>query len=456
MNHNFDKLGVALPQILLPDNSVDLHKWAVVACDQYTSQPRYWDEVADLVGSSPSTLHLILPEIYLGAENEAEKVACIQERMCNYLETGVLKQLEPGFIYIERETHSGIRRGLMVALDLEHYDFRPGSQTLIRATEGTVLERIPPRVRIREGAPIEVPHVMVLIDDVDHRVIEPLSERTGELSKVYESKLMMGGGQTTGYLINDQQLLGNIVTGLQQLVNQKHFEHKYGVSGCPSLLFAVGDGNHSLATAKVVWEKIKANLESTGTISREEILWHPARYALVELVNVHDPSLNFEPIHRVLFNINSEIFWETMRNYYLSQKSSFIIEDYPDVTEVYQKTVFYNQQNPTEHFIGFVTGNRCGLVTVGRPGCNLAVGTLQAFLDDLLQKNSAIRIDYVHGASTVAKLGSQPGNIGLFLPPLQKTDLFKTVILDGVLPRKTFSMGEAEDKRFYMECRRII
>jgi uncharacterized protein (DUF1015 family) len=453
MNHDLAHFGVEIPEILLPNKSVDLKKWAVVACDQYTSQPDYWEQVSRAAGDSPSTLRLILPEIYLGSVNEAEKVRQIQQRMRDYLQNGVLQRLGPGFIYVERITHPGIRRGLMVALDLEHYDFRPGSQTYIRATEGTVLERIPPRVRIREGAALEVPHIMVLIDDPDCRVIEPLAGRTKELTEVYRTELMMGGGRVTGYLVNDHQSLRNITDGLRLLADPERFDKKYGISGRPLLLFAVGDGNHSLATAKVVWEKLKANSGSSPILVNRD--YHPARYALVELVNIHDPGLVFEPIHRVLFNIHQEEFQQALKTYYASQNLPLTIDYYQELQTMNQKTAILRKANPKEHYLEFVTENGFGLITIQRPNCNLAVGTLQAFIDVFAKNNPLVKIDYIHGVPVVTELGSKQGNIGFYLPPMNKTDLFTTVILDGVLPRKTFSMGEAEDKRFYMECRRI-
>ncbi len=457
MKHTLAKLGVAIPEILLPGPEVALDKWAVVACDQYTSQPDYWEQVACYAGESPSTLQLILPEIYLGTDEEAGRVHRIQQNMLKYLEKGVLKPQEPGFIYVERETHTGVRRGLMVALDLEYYDYMPGSSSYIRATEGTVLERIPPRVRIREEAAVEVPHVMVLIDDPDHRVIEPLTGQTSKLTKVYQTGLMMNGGKVTGYLVNDRGTLDNIANGLATLAEPARFARKYGADGRSLLLFAVGDGNHSLATAKVVWEKVKAELKSDpATAGLGGILDHPARYALVELVNVHDPALVFEPIHRVLFHIDGEKFQQSIQTYFGSRDSAISIEYFSDWETMNDNMPVLRHQNPKDHGIGFVNGNQFGIIMVKQPRHNLAVGSLQAFLDTFLKDNPDLKIDYIHGASAVTELGSRLGNMGFYLPPMDKGDLFKTVILDGVLPRKTFSMGEADDKRFYMECRRIV
>lgn len=457
MKHTLAKLGVAIPEVLLPGPEVPLDKWAVVACDQYTSQPDYWEQVAHYAGESPSTLQLILPEIYLGKDEEAGRVRRIHQNMLEYLEKGVLKPQEPGFIYVERETHTGVRHGLIVALDLEYYDYMPGSSSYIRATEGTVLERIPPRVRIREEAAMEVPHVMVLIDDPDHSVIEPLAGHTSKLTKAYQTGLMMNGGNVTGYLVNDHGSLDNIINGLTTLADPAQFARKYGAEGRPLLLFAVGDGNHSLATAKVVWEQVKAELKSDPVMAGlDNILDHPARHALVELVNVHDPALVFEPIHRVLFHINREKFQQSILTYFESRNSAVSIEYFPSLQTMNDNIPVLRRQNPNDHVIGFVNEHQFGAIGVKQPRHNLAVGTLQAFLDDFIKNNPVLKIDYIHGESAVTELGSKPGNIGFYLPPMDKGDLFKTVILDGVLPRKTFSMGEADDKRFYMECRRIV
>jgi hypothetical protein len=457
MKHRLAKLGIAIPEILLPGPEVALDKWAVVACDQYTSQPDYWGQVARFTGDSPSTLQLIFPEIYLGKDDEAARIHRIQQNMLEYLEKGVLKPQEPGFIYVERETDTGVRHGLVVALDLEYYDYMPGSSSLIRATEGTVLERIPPRVRIREDAAVEVPHVMVLIDDPDCRVIEPLANNKPKLTKVYQTGLMMNGGKVTGYLVNDRGSLDSIVNGLTALTEPAHFARKYGADGRPLLLFAVGDGNHSLATAKVVWEKVKAELkDAPAAAGLDNILDHPARHALVELVNVHDPALVFEPIHRVLFNIEGDKFWQSIQTYFQSRNSAVSVEYFPDFKTMNDNMPGLRRQNSNDQRIGFVNEDKFGVIIIKQPRHNLAVGSLQAFLDDFIKESPALKIDYIHGDSTVTELGSKPGNMGFYLPPMDKADLFKTVILDGVLPRKTFSMGEADDKRFYMECRRII
>ena len=444
-----NKIGVKVPEIMLPDGHIDLSKWAVVACDQYTSQRSYWAKIEEEVEGIPSTLHIIFPEVYLEDADKNQRISAITKTMQNYLNEGLLKPLSPGFIYVERTLQSGIRKGLIVALDLEEYDYHEGSQTLIRATEGTVLDRLPPRISIRQGAVLETPHIMVLIDDPDKTVIEPTSEHLSKMQKLYDFDLMMDGGHIIGYQVDDQFNIGRIIKALTRLADPVLFRKKYGVGEEKGvLLFAMGDGNHSLATAKACWEEIKKNL------SQNEIESHPARYALVELVNVHDESLIFEPIHRVLFRVEPEKVLEEMSAYYQASNQGFECELY-DSESAMMKQFNEKRESTRGHLIRFVLQNKWGILTIPDPKSNLEVGTLQAFLDDYLKKTPDAYVDYIHGDEVTTELGGQEGNMGFLLPTMSKHDLFKTVILDGALPRKTFSMGEAHEKRFYLECRKI-
>lgn len=448
LNECFSKVGVKIPEVLLPQKGIDLFKWAVVACDQYTSEPDYWEQVAGIVGDSPSTLNLVFPEVYLGKDAETELIAGIHSQMKRYLEQEVVCSRGDGFIYLERQTsHTSCRRGLIMAIDLECYDYNYGSKTLIRATEGTVLERIPPRVKIREGAPLELPHIMLLIDDPECRVIEPLVHQTEKFELLYNTDLMMEGGHTKGYLVRDERVLEDICQSLANLADTNRFNAKYNVTNEPVLLFAVGDGNHSLATAKAVWEKTKQQ-------SHVDLDNHPARYALVEMVNIHDPGLQFEPIHRVLFKVSAPDLFEAMQAYF--GKTDFKLEKFAGREAM--EAQLSKAQNRTEnrHLIGFVNEEGYAMISITNPKSDLEVGSLQSFLDQWLKQHSDVEIDYIHGDDVVRKLGSKHGNIGFFLPVMAKSALFKTVIRDGVLPRKSFSMGEAEEKRFYLECRRII
>lgn len=448
--NKFENIGIGLPKVLLPAKNVDMTKWSVVACDQYTSQPEYWSKVEDIINGEPSTYHLIFPEIYLEGDDREKRIQTINKNMKKYLKEGILISLKPGFIYVDRQTtHAESRKGLIICVDLEKYDYNKGSQSLIRATEGTVVDRLPPRVKIREHASIELPHIMLLIDDSEKTVIEPLSETLDKREKLYDFDLMMNGGHIKGYKIEDEETISNIVDAISRLADPDAFRKRYGVGKDKEvLLFAVGDGNHSLASAKVHWENVKKNLP------KNEKKTHPARYALVELVNVHDEGIVFEPIHRVVFNVNVDKTLERMLKFFEKHSKSNL--SYFDSKESLSNRLSELRKNRNVHAISFITKDKLGIVAVENPKFNLEVGTLQAFLDDLGRTDSKLKIDYIHGEDVVTSLGIKEGNIGFYLPSMNKHDLFKTVILEGVLPRKTFSMGEAEEKRFYLECRKIV
>jgi len=436
---NYPRIGIQVPRIYLPRPGVDLGKWAVIACDQFTSQPEYWNTVAEFVRNAPSTLHLIFPEVYLDKPGADERIQRIQQSMLDYLTEELLEPYD-GMVYVERQVGGKMRRGIVLALDLEQYDFNKGSSSLIRATEGTIIERLPPRIRIREGARLELPHILVLIDDPKRTVIEPLGASKAQLEKLYDFELMAGSGHLKGYLVDVPASEAGIVGALEQLADPQTFASKYGTGADqPVLLFAMGDGNHSLATAKAIWEKNKARVGMD----------HPSRYALVEIENVHDEGLEFAPIHRVIFGLKKDIL-EAMRAYYQSGYS------FTACREQSEMVVRVSGSTSVPQTMGVVSSQGFGTVEITNPSSNLPVGTLQAFLDEFLKDGGAERIDYVHGEEVVCKLGQVPGNIAFYLPGMNKSDLFKTVILDGALPRKTFSMGEAHEKRFYMECREII
>lgn len=432
-------IGLKVPEVLLPNTSIDPQKWAVIACDQFTSEPEYWQEVEDLVDDAPSTYHIILPEVFLETPEQARREKTTLAAMQAYLESDVFRKVNR-FIYVLRKTHGKIRRGLMVCLDLEHYDYNKGSQTLIRATEGTILDRLPPRIKIREQAPLECPHILVLFDDPTNSVFGPLDEAIINLKEIYNFNLMLGSGHLSGFAIDDAKLEEHITNALKDLIHPETFAEKYNLKPGihQPLLFAMGDGNHSLATAKAIWEKIKPSVGMN----------HPARYALVEIENIHDPALTFEPIHRLLFNLKEDIFDE-MKVFWGDQVT---VQDVENGTKM---MAIVDDAAESWHQIGMVSPEGCKLIEIHNPESNLPVGTLQKFLDIFLANQHAEKIDYVHGTEVLLEKGKLPGNCGFYLPGMDKSDLFKTVILDGALPRKTFSMGEAKEKRFYMECRRI-
>ncbi|HHW11723.1 MAG TPA: DUF1015 domain-containing protein [Firmicutes bacterium] len=428
-------LGIQIPTVLVPAAHIDPTKWAVIACDQYTSNPEYWAEVRRQIGDSPSTFDLILPEVYLDDPEVDTKIQQINARMRTYLAEKILVPLEPGLILIDRRTaHVPSRKGLLLAVDLEKYDYRPGTKSLIRPTEETIADRLPPRIKIREGALLEVPHIMLLLDDPEQTVIEPLFAHTSDLPLLYDFDLMMNGGHLTGYHLTDPVLLNRTFQSLTRLITPEFTAARYGPDEAP-LLFAVGDGNHSLATAKAIWEKLKQQITDPATLQD-----HPARFCLVEVVNLYDEGLIFHPIHRLLFNIDADQFFGELQSHLPCR----ITTDRPE-----------GPDNPETQYFHFCTATTTGMVILEQPGSVLTVGTLQPFLDAYLRRHPECRIDYIHGDETIKTLGRQPGNLGLILPPLNKHDLFKTVIRDGALPRKTFSMGEADEKRFYFEARKI-
>ncbi|MCC8168857.1 MAG: DUF1015 domain-containing protein [Oscillospiraceae bacterium] len=411
--------------ILIPQN-INFSKWSVVACDQYTSEPEYWKEAQRLTDGSPSALNIIFPEVYLNSGNDDERIAKINSTMEEYVSSGLFCELKDSFVYVERTQSDGrLRRGLIGAVDLEEYDFSKGSQSKIRATEGTIIERIPPRQRIRKNALLELPHIIMLIDDRENAVIEPLDGEKRDFEKLYDFDLMMDSGHLTGYRVNESAK-NRIISQLEKLEDGETFEEKYGVRDKGVLAFAVGDGNHSLATAKTCWEEIKKSVPES---EREN---HPARYALVELMNIHDNALEFEPIQRVLFGVDAKKLIGELMAYYPGA----------------------SYDNNGGQKIRFTYGGTEGTVYVKDAPSNLPVGTLQKFLDKYLAENGG-RIDYIHGDDVVRRLAAKPDTIGFMVDPMKKNDLFATVIKDGSLPRKTFSMGEAADKRFYLECKRI-
>jgi Protein of unknown function (DUF1015) len=358
--------------------------------------------------------------------------------MRNYMAQGLLIP-HAGMVYVERQIGAKVRKGLVLALDLEQYEYTKGSHSLIRATEGTIIERLPPRMRIREGAELELPHILVLIDDPSGTVIEPLGDAKGQLKKLYDFDLMAGSGHLKGYLVDDPTRETNIVKALEQLAKPELFAAKYNIDiDRPVLLFAMGDGNHSLATAKAIWEKHKAQVGMD----------HPLRYAMVEIENVHDEGLEFAPIHRVLFGLKQDII-QALRDHF---GKGLTISSCAGRTQMEDMV---KQAYGVVQTMGVISAQGYSLMKTERPSSNLAVGSLQPFLDDFVKGGSAEKIDYIHGEDVVYQLGQLPGNIAFYLPAMSKSDLFKTVILDGALPRKTFSMGEAYEKRFYMECRKI-
>lgn len=417
--------------ILLPEADVPLEQWGCVACDQFTSDRDYWQRAAAAAAGGPSALELILPEVYLNDEDVAARIGRIHASMDRYAQD-VLTRAVDGFVYVERTEQSGrVRQGLVGMVDLEAYSYRRGSLPPIRPSENTVEERIPPRLAVRRGARLETPHVMMLADDPDCTLIEPVAARKDTLRRLYDGELMLGGGHITGWAVEDPALLAQIEHALAVLGSQEAFDRKYpAAAGSRPMTLAVGDGNHSLATAKAWWEELKK------TLTPEQAAVHPARWCLAEVCNVHAEAIEIEPIHRVLFNTNVEsVLLGLMR--WSEENMAGVRFSGPD--KQYVTLLGHNWQNT---------------LSFENPTAPLAVGTIDEFVEYYLENHPEASVDYVHDESAVRALCDK-GAVGLLLPPFDKGDLFRGVVLGGVLPRKTFSMGHAEDKRYYIECRRI-
>jgi Protein of unknown function (DUF1015) len=427
-----------LPRVLLPRTGIDLRKWAVIACDQHTSEPDYWRRVEREVGSAPSTLNLIFPEAYLEAPDAAARIGRIQAAMRDYLAEGLLRE-HGGAIYVERTVGKRLRRGLLLEFDLEAYDFRNESTSPIRPTEGTMVERLAPRIAVRRGAELELPHVLALIDDPAGTVIEPIGAERSNLAKLYETELMLGGGRVAGYAI-DAARGERAERALRGLGDPSAFAARYGVpAGTPVMLFAMGDGNHSLATAKAYWDSIKASVAGD----------HPSRFALVEVENIHDPALEFSPIHRLLFGVTCEMR-QALAQEFGSRMSC------TDVASAAAMRDAVRAARGSRHVAGLIgPGAHFSVIEIAEPPSTLAVGTLQPFIDRFIERNGAARVDYVHGDDVLERLATEKGCVGIQLPAVGKQDLLRMVVREGPLPRKTFSMGEADEKRFYIEARRI-
>lgn len=412
--------------ILLPKNC-SMPLWSVVACDQYTSQPEYWERVEQNVGEEYSTLRMVLPESHLKMSDVENRIIEINQTMTRYLQNDVFQEYPNSLIYVERSLSNGkLRRGLIGKADLEQYDYRPNFGGMIRATEGTVVERIPPRMRVRENAPLEFPHILLLMDDIECSVVEPLGKQTGEMKLLYDFELMEGGGHIQGWLLT-QAHVAQVAQALEKLSDPKIFSRKYGTEEGTVMLFAVGDGNHSLATAKECYEQEKQRTKP------EQWSDLRSRYALVELGNLHDESLEFEPIHRIVMGVEPE------------KLLSDLCERLPGA---------YIGEGEGYGFQYVYAGQR-GAITIANPKYQLPVAALQNFLDAWMKEHTEAEVDYIHGADVAVELAEKPQTIAFLLPAMEKKELFPSVIYDGVLPRKTFSVGEARDKRFYLEGRRI-
>ncbi|MHB9292252.1 hypothetical protein Holit_01348 [Hollandina sp. SP2] len=434
-------LGIAIPEILLPRQDIDLEKWAVIACDQFTQDKTYWTQVADAVGSAPSTLHLIFPEVYLEYPGRAERIRNIHKTMDSYLASGILSPQKKGLVYLERSTpYHQCRRGLVLTVDLEQYDWEAHARSLIRATEGTIAARLPPRMEVRRGAALESPHVLLLIDDEADALLPGLGSQAKKAAPpIYHTPLQ--GGAITGWLLDQETTWAYLVEGLQALAQKA--QGCYGNPEDVPFLYAVGDGNHSLASAKAIWEEYKiAHAGEPGLMA------HPARWALVEVENLYDPGIGFEPIHRLIFGADLRAVLHL-----LSGLPGFTSRP---VTQLEELSALVGDEGALQSRLGLIAGTAFILVEVEASG--LVTDYLQPLLDAFIQDTAGTSIDYIHGEADLFK-GTHPSgtaSVGILLPPVKKSGLFKTVARRGPLPRKSFSMGKALEKRFYFECRRLF
>ncbi|HAH62185.1 MAG TPA: DUF1015 domain-containing protein [Treponema sp.] len=436
----FSDSGILIPDILLPKN-IDLKSWSVIACDQYTQDRAYWEKAAVAADGKPSTINLILPEVYLSDSDKEERIARIKTTMQQYIADGVFAPAQHGFIYVERRTAYGrVRHGLVAAVDLETYEWKPFSKSLVRATEATIVERIPPRREIRNGAPLELPHIMLLVNDPERVLVEG----TGSMLKadgvppVYDGDLMLNGGSITGRVV-PEKMNGSVLASLDRIA-----EANTAADGS-TFLFAAGDGNHSLATAKAVWDEYKTTL-NTGERGTSRV-----RYALVEIVNIYDTGLTFEPIHRVLFGADTAELIAALKS-----KLGGSVSECGNAAEL------ENAVKSSAAAFGFVhtEAGKTMYELLSTPVTELAVAHFQPVVDEFIKTGGKsgrkITIDYIHGGGEVMKLGSKPETTGILLPPVDKDSFFATISSRGPLPRKSFSMGEADEKRFYLECRKLF
>ena len=416
MNRHFNESDILIPK------NVDMYKWCVIACDQHTSEIDYWNKVKEIVGTSPSTLSLILPEIYL-EDNVNKRIKEINNNMKDLINKDFFIEYKNTIVYLERTlSNKNVRQSLIGAIDLEDYSYEKNSKSLIRPTENTIKERVEARVKIRKNALLELPHILLLVDDRENELIEPLKDLVNKDDIIYDTDLMLDGGHVRGYKLS-KKLIDEFNNKIEKYLDINYYKKKYDVEDNNPLLFAVGDGNHSLAAAKECYEIIKKKTNDKKLINKN-------RYVLVELINVHNPALEFKSINRVIYNTNIKDFLNSIKSYYsinedgLGQKFRLISKDYDKTLYIYN------------------------------PKSNIVVGSIELFLEDYKKEND-IKVDYIHGLDTVKKLCNNDNTIGIVFDSMNKEDLFKTVILEGVLPKKTFSIGNSNDKRYYLESRKI-
>jgi hypothetical protein len=418
MNRIFDRADILLPQ------NCDMTKWSVVACDQFSSQPEYWAALEAANAGVPSTLHLMFPEAYLETRDQFAEAEKINAEMERYLAEGVFRTLPDSYVYVERTLRTGeVRRGLLGVLDLDAYDYSKGSTSPIRATEGTIESRLPPRVRVREGAALEMPHIMVFIDDPENGVMGLLDREKAGLNALYDFDLSADGGHIRGWQVSGAAA-DKLEPAIDALSDPEMLRARYG--GAAPVIYAMGDGNHSLATAKKCWEAIKPGLTEA---ERET---HPARYSLVELVNIHDPAIGFEPIHKVLFETDPAAALDELGGALASLTGDA----------------------DTCHTLRLVTAAGERELTVRGLTIGQLIGAAEDACQQYLSRHGG-KIDYIHNDDTAIGMGRRPDGAAILLPRMEKGELFPSIVRSGPFPKKSFSIGHAQDKRYYLECRKI-
>lgn len=427
MEYRVKNIGIKVPEALLPDKKVNMRKWAVVACDQYTTNEAYWREVERTVGGSPSSLHIMLPEIYLKAADRDARIAGAKENMTRFIDEGILTLLPEGFILVERTIDRKVRKGLMVLVDLEEFDADPFKKAQIRASEEVLPERVQARMDIRTGAELEMPHIFLLMDDPQFRVIEPIWRRRESFTKLYDVDLMLHGGRVTGYLIEDKNVEEEI---LQQLSRLKLRD---------GMRFCVGDGNHSLATAKAVWEEAKQ------TLTLEERQDHPLRYAMCELINLHDPAMSLLPIHRVISGVSSSMCIQYIVDHLNSVGA--------DARLVFSRRKPSQQITEAPEVIFFTSKSSAGRIEINSPSAKMLIEQLQPVLEDFVREYPLAKLEYVHGDAEFDRMTQEYDTLGFVMPAMDKRTFFDELAEMGVFPKKCFSLGEANEKRYYVECR---
>ena len=445
-------LGAAVPCPLLPRPGTDLSKWAVIACDQFTQDRRYCERVASAAGDDPSAFHCIFPEAFLEDPGKKERMEKIRQTMEKYLREELFRSRR-GCVYVERDTpyHSG-RKGLLVCLDLERYDWSAGAAPLIRPTEGTVPERLPVRMDVRRGAALDLPHILVLVDDEQDELLTTLGERARAGEMLYDTPLMSDSGRVRGWLLDKEADWEYLAGGLERLAAASLSRYASPAGGSAAFLYAVGDGNHSLAAAKGVWDEYKKQNGGAGPVSPGDSAG--PRWVMVELENLYDPALAFEPIHRFVFGAAAE---ETEKLF--AALPGFSLKKLGG-TEAQSKLLSLVKENVPQTRFGIIVpenvSGQAALFLAETDPLPLAIDRVQPLLDGFVKDRPDLSIDYIHGEEELFRLAHGSAGAGILLPPFNKQGLFRTVAERGPLPRKSFSMGEACEKRFYLECRRLF